>query len=224
MRKKSRRTGSVYCCEVINTRPGQAGSATATQRVPPPLSPGCGHPADPTPKTASRRELLSLNHLHGHLSVCLGPSQSNIPADLCAPGSLCTPRQTGIFSGVCSHSRKNSQMGITLPHGTGWMSFIYNAGQLCSWVLPPRGVQLWLFGFQHCCAVGLMTEKSGLWCEMQMEVTQILPGHQKGVLYFQQVILSPSWLKLVASLLPECLLKGQMCETELKLNPQRPQL
>lgn len=90
---------------------------------------GCEHPTDPTPKSASRRALLALNHLHGHPCVCLGPSKSNIAPDLCAPGSLCTPRQTGIFSGVCSHSRKNSQMGITLPCGTGWMSFIYNAGQ-----------------------------------------------------------------------------------------------
>lgn len=154
MRKKSRRTGSVYCCEVINARPGRAALA-----VPPPPNGyrhrprgvWASHP-HPTPKPASRTALCSLNisTAYGHrgVCVCLGPSKSNIPPDLCARGSLCTPRQTGIFSGVCSHSRKNSQMGITLPRGTGWMSFIYNNVRSCllllySWgVLPPRGVEL----------------------------------------------------------------------------------
>lgn len=129
MRKKSRRTGSVYCWEVINTRPGQAGSATATPRVPP-LSPWVWASHRSHPKICIQESLVGLKSSPwASLCVCLGPSKSNIPPDLCAPGSLCTPRQTGIFSGVCSHSRKNSQMGITLPRGTGWMSFIYNAGQ-----------------------------------------------------------------------------------------------
>lgn len=57
-------------------------------------------------------------------------------------------------------------MGITLPRGTGWMSFIYNAGQheeLLSAVPEefslPKVVTFW---FQHCRALGLVTEMSGL--------------------------------------------------------------
>lgn len=102
------------------------------------------------------------------MGISLCPSQSNIPADLCAPGSLCTPRQTGIFSGVCSHSRKNSQMGITLPswHGAG-LSFIYNSGQreeLLSAALLPSSPStgsgvVTFFWFQHCCAVGFDDRK-----------------------------------------------------------------
>lgn len=182
MRKKSRRTGSVYCCEVINTQPGQAGSATATQRVPP-LWVWASHWCHP--KSISQESTVGVKSSPwASLCVCLGPSKSNIPPDLCAPGSLCTPRQTGIFSGVCSHSRKSSQMGITLPRGTGCMSFIYNAGQheeLLSAALLLRTSPS-TFWFQHCCAVGLVTEM--FWSVVLdangsfPEVTQIPPGHQ----------------------------------------------
>lgn len=48
-------------------------------------------------------------------SVCNSrSSKTNSTPDLCAPGVLCAQRQAGIFSEVCSRSRKNSQMGITL--------------------------------------------------------------------------------------------------------------
>lgn len=97
-----------------------------------PLPPnGCCHPPRGCgiPQSHPKTLLCPKSSPWASFCVCLGPSKSNIAPDLCAPGSLCTPRQTGIFSGVCSHSRKNSQMGITLPRGTGCVSFIYNAGQ-----------------------------------------------------------------------------------------------
>lgn len=164
MRKKSRRTGSVCCCEVINTRPGLAGQCWQCHCHPTgatvPTRAGASHRSHPRNNTQESLVLLESSPW-ASLCVCLGSSHSNSPSDLLALGSLCTPRQTGIFSGVCSHSRKNSQMGITLPRGTGWVSFIYNAGQ-CDELLSAEEFSLpkvVTFCIQHSCAVGLVTEK-----------------------------------------------------------------
>lgn len=163
MRKKSRRTGSVCCCEVINTRPGPGWRChchpTGTATVPGAL----GILQLPPQKQRPGQLFSSLNHRRGHLCVCLGPSKSNIPADLCPPGSLCTPRQTGIFSGVCSHSRKNSQMGITLPRGTGWMSFIYNAGQQWGAAFCCSAPEFSLHGEWSCDFFGFSTAVQWVW-------------------------------------------------------------
>lgn len=147
MRKKSRRTGSVYCCEVINAAawPGSAGGTRRWQSPLPPNRLPCTLPgtgvrrAAEAPVTSPKwrtvlapeehRFLWIVYAAYGHQCLCLGPSKSNISTDLCAPGSLCTWRQTGIFTGVCSHSGKNSQMGIILTQHTSWMFFIYNTSQ-----------------------------------------------------------------------------------------------
>lgn len=71
-------------------------------------------------------------------SVCNSrSSQSNSTPDLCAPGVLCTQRQAGIFSGVCSHSRKNSQMGITLTRCMSCCPLWTVPTKMKSSLLPP---------------------------------------------------------------------------------------
>lgn len=81
------------------------------------------------PALQEHRLFLILHAVYRHPCVFLGPFKSNIAIDLCAPGSLCTQRQTGIFSRVCSRSRKNSQMGIILTLYISWMLLIHNAAQ-----------------------------------------------------------------------------------------------
>lgn len=148
MRKKSRRTGSVYCCEVINTAAwrGSAGAARRWRCPLPPrrlrASPGAdasacrgGHSAGfPWNNLQcllyrSTGFFLMLCTVYRHPCVFPGPFKSNIAIDLCAPGSLCTQRQTGIFSRVCSRSRKNSQMGIILTLYISWTLLTHNAAQ-----------------------------------------------------------------------------------------------